>query len=273
MRIACMQIAPLASDVAGSLDLLEDHAAKAKAADCDLLVTPEMYLTGYNIGAARVQQLAQPVTGPSAERVAEIARRNGLAILYGYPEKDPDGGAAFNSVQLIDQSGNRIANYRKTHLYGDVDRAQFQAGDARAPVILWHGWKVALAICYDIEFPELTRAYALGGAELVLTPTANMIPYDSVATRLVPARAEENGLFVVYANYCGTEAAFDYCGLSCVCGPDGRDVARAGRGPGLIVADLDRSEIAQTRQAVRYLTDRRPEIYNRTVQRTARDDT
>lgn len=270
MKIACMQIAPPAADMADSLAQLNDTAAQAKAAGCDLLVTPEMFLTGYNIGAARVLELAQAADGPASAQVAEIARRHGLAILYGYPEADPQGGAPFNTVQMIDAAGARVTHYRKTHLYGDVDRAQFQPGHTRAPVVSWNGWRIALAICYDIEFPELTRAYALDGADLVLTPTANMIPYDSVATRLVPARAEENGLFVVYANYCGSEGDFDYCGLSCVCAPDGRDIARAGRGPGLIVADLDLSEIARTRQAVRYLHDRRPEIY--TEIGTARDD-
>ncbi len=270
MKIACMQIAPASSGVAHGLEQLDGYAAQAKAAGCDLLVTPEMYLSGYNIGAARVLELAQPADGPNAAQVADIARRHGLAILYGYPQTDPQGGAPFNAVQLVDAAGARIAHYRKTHLYGDVDRAQFQAGHARAPVVSWNGWRIALAICYDIEFPELTRAYALDGAELVLTPTANMIPYDSVATRLVPARAEENGLFMVYANYCGSEGDFDYCGLSCVCAPDGRDIARAGRGPGLIVADLDRAEIAQARASVRYLHDRRPEIYTETG--TTRDD-
>lgn len=261
MKIACMQVASTPLDVAHNLERLDGCASQAKAAGCDLLVTPEMYLTGYNIGAARVLGLAQTADGPASAQVAEIARRHGLAILYGYPQTDPKGGAPFNAVQLIDASGNRCVNYRKTHLYGDVDRAQFQAGHTRAPVVSWNGWQIALAICYDIEFPELTRAYALDGADLVLTPTANMIPYDSVATRLVPARAEENGLFVVYANYCGSEGDFDYCGLSCVCAPDGRDIARAGRGPELLVVDLDRSEIARTRRAVRYLHDRRTEIY------------
>lgn len=270
MKIACMQVAPPAPDMVHSLARLNDTAAQAKAAGCDLLVTPEMYLSGYNIGAARVLELAQTADGPASAQVADIARRHRLAILYGYPQADPQGGAPFNAVQLIDAAGARIAHYRKTHLYGDVDRAQFQAGQTRAPVVSWNGWRIALAICYDIEFPELIRAYALDGADLVLTPTANMIPYDSVATRLVPARAEENGLFVVYVNYCGSEGDFDYCGLSCVCAPDGRDIARAGRGPGLIVADLDRAEIARTRQAVRYLHDRRPELY--TDIGTDRDD-
>lgn len=264
MKLACLQVAPSQADVAQTLAQLDAFAAQAKQAGCALLITPEMYLTGYNIGAERVAELAEPADGAFARNVAGIAQDHGIAILYGYPEADPEGGAPFNAVQLVDATGQRVGNYRKTHLFGAVDRAQFQAGASRSPVLIWNGWKVALAICYDVEFPELIRAYALDGAELVLAPTANMAPFDSVALRLVPARAEENGLFMAYANFCGSEGDFDYCGLSCVCGPDGRDIRRAGREAELIVADIDQGDIAKARAAVRYLGDRRPEIYDGT---------
>ena len=83
-----------------------------------------------------------------------------------------------------------------------------------------------MAICYDVEFYELVRAYALAGAEIVLVPTVNMQPYTGIATRVVPARAEENEIYVAYANRVGSEGNFEYCGLSCVVGPDGLDHAR-----------------------------------------------
>ena len=84
-----------------------------------------------------------------------------------------------------------------------------------------------MAICYDVEFPKLVRAYALAGAEVVLVPTVNMQPYTGIATRVVPARAEEHEIYVAYANRVGSEGNFEYCGPSCVVGPDGLDHARA----------------------------------------------
>jgi predicted amidohydrolase len=118
-----------------------------------------------------------------------------------------------------------------------------------------------LAICYDIEFPELARTLALAGADAILAPTANMAPYDSVATRLVPARAEENAVFIAYANYVGAEPPFDYFGLSCVCDPTGADIARAGDGETMIFADLDKAALAAARASATHLADRRPELY------------
>lgn len=262
MKIACLQVAPLSCDVQGNLARLQHSALQAKEAGCDLLVTPEMYLTGYNIGADAVARLAQPRDGDDQQKVADIARDAGLAILYGYPERH--GDKIYNSVQLLDQTGRARGNYRKTHLYGQVDRDQFSAGTTRSAVITLNGWQVALAICYDIEFAELSRAYALDGAEIILTPTANMTPYVSIAQRIVPTRAEENGIFVVYANYCGNEGAFAYCGGSCICGPDGHDIARAGDQPSLTIGAIDRADLDRVRADIAYLNDRRPDIYDRT---------
>ena len=127
-----------------------------------------------------------------------------------------------------------------------------------------------LLICYDVEFPETVRAHALNGAELVIVPTALMRPFDVVARIVVPARAYENQLFIAYVDRCGREGPFDYCGLSCVVGPDGSDLARAGRGEELIFADLDRSALEQSRKINTHLNDRRPELYGRLSEGTER---
>jgi len=155
-----------------------------------------------------------------------------------------------------------LACYRKTHLYGDVDQTQFSAGAELCKPIAFKGWLIGLAICYDIEFPEVSRNLAASGVELILTPTANMIPDDSVATRLVPARAQENTVYVVYANYVGSEPPFDYCGLSCICAPDGEDIARAGRSNEIIFGNISKQTLTETRQSMTYLTDIRPDLYD-----------
>ena len=266
MRIACFQ-GPEASEMpAGNLGRLRRVAAQAKAGGATALICPEMFLTGYALGAAEVSRLAEPHDGPSVTEARKIASDIGIAVVFGMPERA--GGKAFNSAVAIGADGSILSGYRKVHLFGDVDRSQFAAGQSEADLFDFGGLKAGLLICYDVEFPEAVRAMALRGAELILVPTALMLPFDVVAKTIVPARAYENQLFIAYANRCGKEADFDYCGLSCIVGPDGVDRARAGRGEELIFADIDRDAIRRSRELTPYLKDRRPEFYGRLSERT-----
>lgn len=248
-----------APSVPEALRRLDDAAAQARAQGAELLVTPEMGLTGYAIGPERAAALAEPSDGPMARAVAAIARRHGIAIVYGYPELRPQG-RPFNAAQAIAPDGTPLAHYRKTHLFGDMDRAQFSAGDAASQVVEWRGWRLGLLICYDVEFPETVRLLALQGADAVLVPTANMLGFDEVPRILVPARACENRLFLAYANACGSEAATAYGGLSTVCAPDGRVVCEADRGNALMVAGLPHSAL-RSAGAASQLPHRRPALY------------
>ena len=205
LHIALWQT-PHPAGTAEALQRLDAACAQARAQGAGLLVTPEMFLTGYAIGAERVAAQAEPADGRLAQAVAAMAQRHGMGIVYGYPERHPDG-RPFNATQFIDADGTRLMNYRKTHLFGDLDRAQFCAGDAASQVFEHRGWKLGLLICYDVEFPEAVRGLALQGADAVLVPTANMEPFDEVQRVLLPARALENSLYLAYANACGTEAA------------------------------------------------------------------
>jgi predicted amidohydrolase len=245
-------------DVAGNLQRLHQLALEAKGAD--LLVLPEMFLTGYNIGVDAVSVLAEVYNGESAQQIARIAKTTGIAILYGYPERTGDG-QIYNAVQLIDANGERLCNYRKTHLFGDLDRSMFSAGTDDFPIVELNGWKLGFLICYDLEFPENTRRLALAGAELILVPTANMTPFDFIADVTVRARAYENQCYVAYANYCGHEGDIQYCGQSSIAAPDGSRIAQAGLDEALIVGELDRQLMLDSRAANRYLIDRRPELY------------
>lgn len=245
--------------VAENLAHLDRACAKAKTGGADLVIFPEMALTGYNIGAARVRDLAQPRDGAMVRALGDMARRHAIGVLCGFPEAD--GAQVYNAVALVDGTGTLLSVCRKVHLFGDVDRAAFDAGDALCPLVQFGDWSLGLAICYDVEFPELVRAHALAGADAVLVPTANMLPYIGVATRVVPARAEENEIYVAYANRAGREGAFEYCGMSCVTGPDGLDQARAGSDEEIIFADLSKEHLAQVRNALSHLRDRRTDLY------------
>ncbi|AOE82989.1 carbon-nitrogen hydrolase family protein [Pseudomonas sp. TCU-HL1] len=260
MRIALYQCPPLPLEPAANLERLQQRAAEAARRGAALLITPEMYLSGYNIGLDAVSALAEARDGAWAERVAGIAREHGIAILYGYPERSADG-ALFNSVQLIDAQGQCLGNYRKTHLFGELDNSMFSAGDDDYPLLELNGWKLGMLICYDVEFPENVRRLALAGADAVLVPTANMEPFDFVCDVLVRARAFENQCYVAYANYCGGEGQIRYCGLSSVSAPDGSQAAVCGREETLAFADLKRDTLEASRASITYLKDRRAELY------------
>jgi predicted amidohydrolase len=245
---------------AEALARLDTIATQAQAQGADLLLCPEMGLTGYAIGLDRAATLAEPADGPLAQAVGTIAQHHGIAIVYGYPERHPDGGKPFNAAQAIGPHGESLGRYRKTHLYGALDHAQFSAGDAASQVFEWRGWRLGLLICYDVEFPEAVRGLALQGADAVLVPTANMVGFDEVSTLLVPARACENRLVVAYANASGGEGSTHYNGLSTAADARGAVLAQAGRGEALMLVGLKRSALLTARRHS-YLSARRPDLY------------
>ena len=259
MRVALLQGPAETPDPQAGLAAVADAAARAAAAGARLLVTPEMSLTGYAIGADRVAALAEPVPGPLTDRVAAIAAEHGLAIAVGLPVRTPAGVA--NTVVVVDSDGSLLAGYAKAHLYGDVDRDAFVPGDVGVVQFRLDGVVVGLLVCYDVEFPEAVRAHALAGTELLVVPTGLMDPYGHVGTVLVPARAYESQVFVAYTNRTGAEGEFVYCGASCVIAPDGTELARAGRGEELLVADVDPAVLTASRRVNTHLADRRPELY------------
>ena len=265
MRIACFQGPERPDTPQGNVALLARVAAKARSGGASLLVAPELFLTGYAIGREAVERLAEAADGPLLTAAADIARRESIALVFGFPERAGDN--VYNTAIAIGADGTTLASYRKTHLFGDVDREQFADGGVAPDSFEMGGYRAGLLICYDVEFPENVRALALNGVDLVIVPTALMQPFDVVAKTVVPARAYENQVFVAYVDRCGVEPPFHYCGLSCVVGPDGTDLARAGRGEELIFADLERRMLDESRRLNTHLTDRRPELYSRLSER------
>ena len=234
-RIAVYQGSAVQRDKAANLQQIRRAAAAAGAMGADVLVLPELFLTGYNIGQA-VHELAKSHDGPSLAAIRQTAQESGCALCVGFAERA--GNKVFNSAALISSRGERICVYRKIHLFGEQETALFSRGEELAVAKL-EDRHVGLAICYDIEFPEFARALKRQGAEAVLVPTANMEPYAEVPTTLVRARALENGVTVAYANHCGSENSMEFTGLSCITGPDGLDLARAGVNTEvLLVAEL-----------------------------------
>jgi predicted amidohydrolase len=253
LRVAIYQYAGRDETPADRIARLAAELDRVGVGTTDLVLTPELFLSGYNIGTELVRARAEPADGPSAKAIAELARKYRTAIAYGYPQRD--GEAFYNAAQCIGADGRSLANHRKLQLPSDYERASFTRGGCLTPFKL-NGWNASLLVCYDVEFPEAVRGCALGGADLVIVPTALKDRWGFVAQKMVPTRAFENGVFLMYANYAGGEGDWTYLGESCVIGPDGSEVARAGAAEEMLRGTLDPAWIAPARATLPYLKDR-----------------
>ena len=254
MRIAICQMEAVAGDVAANLRLIEAAAERAAAGGARLMVAPELAVTGYGAGEA-IRRLAEPADGPQVRRLQALSKTQGLAIVAGFAERA--GEAIFNSLVMVEGEAEPTV-YRKTHLYGDYERALFTPGQLQSALRDFLGVKLGFLICYDVEFPENLRRLARAGADLVLVPTAlpqgPFAPF--IATSVVPVRAFENQVFVVYANHGGRDENFAYAGLSRAVGPDGRCLAAAvDDKAALLFAEIEPAAFEASRRANTYLAD------------------
>jgi predicted amidohydrolase len=263
MKIAICQTEGNPGQVGKNLDRMKQSAATAARTGADLLIFPETYLSGYNIGAD-IEKVAEKPDGPASRVAAAIARESNIALLYGYPEKAPDG--IYNSALLIDRNGETRINCRKTHLYGSTEKQRYRLGDSLVHTEL-DGLSIGVLICYDVEFPEAVRSLTLAGADLIAVPTALMKPFCRIIDIVIAARAYENQVYVAYANRCGREGDLVYCGRSTVVGPDGNIIAQAGTGAEILYAEIDRKAISAERRDNPVLADRRSELYGSVMKR------
>ena len=197
----------------------------------DMLVLPEAFLPGYTAVARERPEAWDEVQ----EDIANLCRRHNVALTIGLPEYADD--RLFNTARAYSHDGTHLASYRKIQLFGPDEQALYASGDAYV-TFEFKGTRFGLLICYDAEFPEHVRHLARLGAEVILVPTANMMPFVNVNQILIPARAMENAVTIVYANYCGTSGGLAYVGLSAIHGPDGYPLGAKGAGEGLVVAEL-----------------------------------
>jgi predicted amidohydrolase len=243
--------------VAANLAELERAAWQAAEAGVDLLITPEMYLTGYAIGRAALERLAQQDLVPELGRIACQAS---VALIVGGPQRAPEG--IYNAAFCVGQSGELAAVHPKSHLFGELDRALFVAGDDLFARFRVRDVEVAVMICYDVDFPESVRAAALAGAHLVAVPTAQMAPFELVADVVVRTRAWENQVYVTYANRVGAEGSLTYVGRSSIVAPDGRVLDSMTDGEGLLVETVDGAAVVTQQQRNPYLAGRRLNLYS-----------
>lgn len=226
---------------------LEQPAAK----DCDLMVCPELFISGYFVND-EIKASTQEMQGAFSEAIASLAQQHECAIVYGYPERQ--GEQVFNSALCIGKNGALLGNHRKTLLPHDYEKRYFQPGE-QATSINVAGWKIGIVICYEVEFPESVRYHARTGCDIVVAPTALTHNWPVVARQLIPTRAFENGIFVAYANHAGEENGNLFLGESVIVSPDGNDLARANNQQMVISARLEHLAIENHRDRLPFLRD------------------
>ena len=232
MKLALYQGPSPAGATEDGLATLGRMLLAAGAAGARMAVFPEVFLPGYNVAdpGSAARSLAD-----WAAVLAPLARTAGCGVTVGVAEAD--GGHLFNSAIALGPDGALLSHYRKTQLYGPREKRLYGPGTSHA-MFDFEGCRIALLICYDIEFAPLIRDLAGRGAQLILCPTANMQPFTHVAQVTVPSQAVNHAVAIAYANYCGTEGDLTYCGGSVLVGADGAIHARAGLAGALLIADL-----------------------------------
>jgi predicted amidohydrolase len=264
VRIACCQIDPTIGESAANAELIEAQIRGAVAAGADFIVLPELATSGYMFAdAEEARSAALPATDPVFANWSAAA---GDSIVIGGFCELGDDARLYNSAAMVDADGV-IATYRKTHLW-DREKLIFTPGGALPPVVATKHGVVAVMVCYDLEFGELTRRVALDGAELIAAPVNwPLFPRPEgerpgeVITAMSTARI--NKIAVAACDRAGVERGQQWTEGTAIVDPDGWVVASAGPGSAMAIADID---LALTHDKtltahVHLFDDRRVDLY------------
>jgi predicted amidohydrolase len=237
MRAAVAQIDPKLGELDRNLETCVAQLEQAANQNAQLLVLTECAISGYMFDSAEeALPYAEEIPGPSAEVFERECRRLGMHVVCGMLERD--GDALHNTAVLIGPDG-LIGTYRKTHLpFLGVDR--FVLPGDEFPVYDTPLGRIGIQICYDLRFPEVTRALALKGADIIAHPTNFPLAAKPQTEFVTRARAYENRVYLLTSNRVGKERSAEFCGWSQIVEPRGERLAEAGgEGEALLVADVD----------------------------------
>lgn len=220
-----------------------------------------------NPAEGKTAELAESVPGPTTEAFSSAARRTGTVAVLNLFELD--AGRTYDTSPIIDADGRLLGKTRMVHV-PDYDcfheRGYYTPGDLGAPVFETACGKVGVAICYDRHYPEYMRTLALAGAEVVVVPQAGEKGEwpEGLFEAEMRVAAFQNGYYTALCNRVGQEERLEFAGESFVCDPEGRVIARAGRGTEeTVLCDLDLSRIEISPARRLFLQDRRPELYGK----------
>jgi len=264
IRIAAVMMNCPVGRVEDNLDRMAGWIQAAKKRAADIVCFPEMNVSGYSTREA-IKASAETVPGTISQSVLALAREFKLAILAGLLEKDSRGRVFASHLVVTPRGVTGI--YRKIHI-APPETDMFSAGDTIA-LFKIKGVKLGIQLCYDVHFPELTTRMATDGADVIFMPHAS--PRGTPAEKFnswmrhLPARAFDNGLYVVACNQTGNnKSGLNFPGVSVILDPAGRIIKKnTGGKEDMIVADLKADELEKVRgHRMRYfLPNRRPNLY------------
>lgn len=235
----------------------KDAVARAAGEGADIVLLPELWASGYDLENA--QKYASPLTEGWFGVMREMAKEHRIAL--GGSLIEGEGEKLFNTFLLVDDQGRQLGHYRKAHLFDLIHEKEFFSAGSHLSLIESPWGKLGLALCYDLRFPELFRAYALKGAEIILLvaewPQRRIAHWDT----LLLARAIENQCYIAAVNKVGTSKGEQLGGNSAVINPMGEILAAGGSSPGVFVAEVNLEETAKARKWMPVLQDRNPAVY------------
>jgi N-carbamoylputrescine amidase len=274
-------------DADANLAIIEQRVAEAAKAGARLVLLQELHNSCYFCQHESVDEfdLAEPIPGPSTERLGALARRHGVVLVASLFERRA-AGLYHNTAVVLEADGNIAGTYRKMHIPDDpgfYEKFYFTPGDLGFAPIDTSVGRLGVLVCWDQWYPEAARLMALAGAEVLLYPTAiGWDPDDDQAEKdrqrdawVLSHRghAVANGLPVLSCNRVGHEpsplgaSGIDFWGNSHVLGPQGEFLAEAGGEPTLLLAELDMQRSEQVRRIWPFLRDRRIDAYDGLLKR------
>jgi beta-ureidopropionase len=212
--------------------------------------------------------------GPTIRLMQDLARQHHMAIIVPIYERAQEG-VYYNTAAVINQDGNYVGMYRKTHIPhvapGFWEKFYFRPGNLGYPTFDLGFARIGVYICYDRHFPEGARALGLNGAEIVFNPSATVAGLSEHLWKLEqPAHAVANGYYIGAINRVGVEAPWnigEFYGSSYFCNPRGQIIAQAARDKDeVLTADLDLDLIGEVRKTWQFFRDRRPDMYESLVE-------
>jgi predicted amidohydrolase len=275
LTVALVQITGEPFDSEKNRDLAARAIRRAFASGADMIVLPEMIIPGYVADATRLQEIAEPIDGPTVASWRALAAEGVSYIAGGFCERVGDD--LFNTAVVVGPEGV-VLHYRKLHPFSE-EKNVFAPGDLGLPIAELPFGVVGLCVCYDLRFVETARALALQGAELILVPTAWLTGFDQVKWReggLAPQaegavlQANLNQAFIACASQAGERGGLEFLGSSVLVGPRGDLLVGPLPGASDEVAvatiDLDDAVAAQTRsELITPRADRRTDVYGLSV--------
>lgn len=265
ITVALAQISCKVGDKEHNLNVIKRNIRQAKDRDANLVVFPELALTGYTCRDL-VYELAEPVPeGPSIRRLEEVTKKEDVHVVFGMLERSEKARAAlYNTAVLLGPSGF-IGKYRKTHLptHSAFEEKRYFRPGYQAPVFETDIGRLGLIICYDVFFPEITRLLRLKGSQLIVCISASPAVRREFFEVLTVARAIENTAYLVYVNLVGVEDGLQFWGGSRIAAPNGKLISQAKYDEeDLVIGRIDYTDLERTETFVPTLRDLRPELFD-----------